>query len=63
MDDPDEPHVKGIHYEGPTPVETYEGTAAIVRLFSWGTEHSPAYSLNVVRFLDGRRTCGRTFSG
>ena len=62
MDDPDEPHVK-LTPARIEPIETYQGQGAIVSLFSWGTERSPAYSLRVVRLVDGRMTCGRTFTG
>ena len=61
MDDPEEPRVK-VMPQVQGPVETYEGQTAIVRLYSWGTARSPAYSLNVVPIINGRRTCGRTFT-
>jgi hypothetical protein len=61
MDDPDEPRVT-VKPTRQEPAATYDGQAAHVRLLSWGTERSPAYSLNVVRLVDGRMTCGRTFT-
>ena len=61
MNDPEEVPTS---YQAPLerPASVYEGPAAIVTLLSWGTERSPAYSLRIVRIIEGRMTCGRTFT-
>lgn len=62
MDETDEPHL--LRYEPPPrlPIQSHETPAALVALYSWGTEKSPAYSLRVVRIIKGRQTCGRTYT-
>ena len=61
MDDPDEPRVAKPEVDR-KPTAYFEGTAAIVYLFSFGTERSPAHNVRVVRLVEGRMTCARTFS-
>ena len=61
MNDPEEPR-STYQPAAERPACFYDGAAAIVTLFSWGTERSPAYSLRIVRIIEGRMTCGRTFT-
>jgi hypothetical protein len=45
------------------PIETHRGTAALVRLYSWGRPGDDRFSLNVVPIVSGQRAGGITFSG